>query len=98
MSFDSFGTSGGSAGGGGGEGNIDPKLVQMAYQMQMQAEIMQRMAKVSEMCWDTCDINPKDHLDGKQETCLRFCAERYIDSANYIRNRLAQKGANKGLS
>lgn len=73
------------------DGKIDPKLLMAAQQLQVQLELAERCRKLTGMCWDMCDINPKDKLDSKQEYCLTNCSERYMDTENYIKNRLMQK-------
>lgn len=99
MNFEGSG-SGGS--GIGADGKIDPKIVMAAQQLQVQMELADRCRRLTGMCWDLCDINPKDKLDSRQEYCLSNCSERYMDTESYIKNRLMQKAqdsrANSGFS
>jgi len=88
MSFDSLGD-----GAGGMGGKMDPKLKQAASEIQLQLALATKSRKLTGMCWDTCDVSPKDKLDYKQESCLSNCVERYIDTETYIKNRLQQKAA-----
>lgn len=39
-------------------------------------------------CWDTCMGNPSNKLDSKTESCIRNCVERFLDTSNYVVNRL----------
>lgn len=48
---------------------------------------------LTEQCWDLCSPSISSRLDGKSETCLANCVERFIDSSNYIINKLGQEGA-----
>jgi mitochondrial import inner membrane translocase subunit TIM8 len=44
-------------------------------------------------CWDTCVTGaPGQNLDRRTETCLANCVERFIDTSNYIVNRLEKEG------
>jgi len=36
---------------------------------------------LNEKCWDTCvEGKPSNKLDGKTESCLKNCVERFIDT------------------
>lgn len=77
---------------GGGSGDKpDPKVVEFLQQQAAQQQLLQQIEKISETCWDLCDISMRDRLDGKQETCLTNCSQRYFDVANFVANRFMQK-------
>lgn len=44
----------------------------------------------NEFCWDKCVEKPGNKLDGKTETCLTNCVDRFIDVSLLITNRFAQ--------
>lgn len=44
----------------------------------------------SDICWDRCVDKPSSKLDGKTETCLTNCVDRFIDVSLLITNRFAQ--------
>jgi len=46
-------------------------------------------------CWDKCVDKVGTSL-GRQETCLQNCAERYLDTDQFIRQRMS--GAKKWIS
>lgn len=48
---------------------------------------------LTEQCWELCAPSISTRLDGKSETCLANCVERFIDSSNFIINKLGQEGA-----
>ena len=48
---------------------------------------------LTEQCWELCGPSISSRLDGKSETCLMNCVERFIDSSNYIINKLGHEGA-----
>lgn len=77
--------------GGAGQDKLDPKVIEFVQQQQAQQQLFQQIEKVSETCWDLCDISMRDRLDGRQETCLTNCTQRYFDVANFVANRFMQK-------
>lgn len=44
----------------------------------------------NEICWDKCVEKPGSKLDGKTETCLNNCVDRFIDTSLLITNRFSQ--------
>lgn len=49
----------------------------------------QLVQSLTEECWDTCVQGaPGSRLDRKTESCIVNCVERFIDTSNYIVNRL----------
>lgn len=48
--------------------------------------------ELNEKCWDTCvDGKPSNRLDGKTETCLKNCVDRFIDTNMLILQRFEKK-------
>ena len=47
---------------------------------------------MTENCWDTCVNVPGQKLDRKTESCIVNCVERFIDTSNYVVNRLEKEG------
>lgn len=43
---------------------------------------------LTERCWDSCMGNPGQKLDNDTESCITNCVERFIDTTNYVINRL----------
>lgn len=59
------------------------------------AKIRETVETLTEKCWDNCMGNPGNRMDSKTETCIHNCVNRFLDSSNYIVNRLkinAEKG------
>ncbi|BFZ15122.1 hypothetical protein BsWGS_18161 [Bradybaena similaris] len=44
--------------------------------------------EITARCWDTCMGNPGNKLDSKTEGCIRNCVDRFIDTSNFVVNRL----------
>ncbi|RLU25972.1 hypothetical protein DMN91_002135 [Ooceraea biroi] len=46
------------------------------------------------ICWETCMDKPSPRLEPKVHKCLVNCVERFIDTTNYITNRIERVAAN----
>ena len=44
--------------------------------------------ELTERCWDKCMDKPSTKLDSKTQHCMSSCVDRFIDSTNFIANRL----------
>ena len=54
--------------------------------------------ELNEKCWDVCMEGkaPYSKLDGRTETCLKNCAERFVDTTLLVTNRFAQLAQKMG--
>lgn len=43
---------------------------------------------LTDQCWDICMEKPSSRLDSKTESCLANCVDRFIDTSNFVVNRL----------
>ena len=43
---------------------------------------------LTDICWEICVDSPSSRLGPKIEKCLVNCVERFIDTTNFITNRL----------
>ena len=43
---------------------------------------------LNEQCWDICMEKPSSRLDSKTENCVSNCVNRFIDTSNFVVNRL----------
>jgi len=47
---------------------------------------------LNEKCWDTCvEGKPSNRLDGKTESCIKNCVERFIDTNMVVLQRFEKK-------
>merc|ERR1719219_2997790 len=79
-------SSGASLGGGGGAEDMQ----QQVMMEQQKLQFMQQVHHLNETCWDTCVGTPSSSLSGREETCLKNCADRFVDVTMLITNRFAQ--------
>lgn len=82
MSFDSFDTNLPK----GGDKDLQDFLMIEKQKAQFNAQIHE----FNEFCWEKCVDKPGNKLDGKTETCLTNCVDRFIDVSLLITNRFAQ--------
>jgi import inner membrane translocase subunit TIM8 len=71
----------------------DPQLAAFIEQENQKQRFQAVVHSLTEQCWELCAPSMSARLDGKTETCLMNCVERFIDSSNYIINKLGQEGA-----
>merc|ERR1711894_643708 len=73
--------------------NMDEdKEFQQLVQMEAQkAEISANVSKLTDRCWETCSFYPKGKMDGRTETCLNNCVQRYFDLSLLLQQRFMQK-------
>lgn len=79
--------------GGSTQGLGDPHLASFIEQENQKQRFQTVVHSLTEQCWDLCSPSISSRLDGKTETCLINCVERFIDSSNFIINKLGQEGA-----
>ncbi|KAL3234085.1 hypothetical protein MRX96_022833 [Rhipicephalus microplus] len=80
MSFDS----------GDASAGVDREMQQFLAVEQQKAQFQAQVHRLNEICWDKCVDKPGTKLDGRTETCLSNCVERFIDTSLSITNRFAQ--------
>lgn len=79
--------------GGSSQGIADPQLASFIEQENQKQRFQAIIHTLTDQCWDLCSPSISSRLDGKSETCLANCVERFIDSSNFIINKLGQEGA-----
>uniref|UniRef100_A0A3Q3W0Z9 Mitochondrial import inner membrane translocase subunit n=1 Tax=Mola mola TaxID=94237 RepID=A0A3Q3W0Z9_MOLML len=80
-----------------GEGaTADPQL-QRFIEMESQKQRFQQLVhQMTEVCWEKCLDKPGPKLDSRTETCFVNCVERFIDTSQFILNRLEQTQRSRG--
>ena len=75
-----------------GTGQADPELQQFLAVEGQKARFQSHVHNLTDMCWDKCVDKVGSKLESRTETCLLNCVERFIDTSNFVINRLSQKG------
>jgi len=71
----------------------DPQLQRFLEAENQKQRFQQLVNSLTSDCWDTCVTGaPSTKLDRRTETCVVNCVERFIDTSNYIVNRLEKEG------
>ncbi len=57
-----------------------------------QQELLGKMKKITILCWEKCMQDGVDsYLSGRQESCLKYCVDRYVDSLVLATNKFNQR-------
>lgn len=81
--------------GGGGLGGADPQLQRFIEVETQKQRFQQLVHQMTELCWEKCMDKPGPKLDSRAETCFVNCVERFIDTSQFILNRLEQTQKSK---
>mmetsp|Transcript_16758 Transcript_16758/g.24125 ORF Transcript_16758/g.24125 Transcript_16758/m.24125 type:complete len:96 (+) Transcript_16758:182-469(+) len=54
------------------------------------AAIQAAISKLTETCWDKCVGKPGARLSGGEQECISNCAERFIDTSQFVMQRMAK--------
>lgn len=69
---------------------IDPELQEFLMIEKQKAQFNAQIHEFNDICWDKCVDKPGAKLDGRTETCLSNCVDRFIDVSLLISNRFTQ--------
>ena len=70
----------------------DPHMQRFIESETQKQRFQQLVHSLTDQCWDTCMGTPGQKLERKTETCLVNCVERFIDTSNFVVNRLEKEG------
>ena len=71
----------------------DVRMQQFIEAETQKQRFQQLIHELTSECWDTCVTGaPGQKLDRRTENCLGNCVERFIDTSNFIVNRLEKEG------
>lgn len=80
-----------SFGGSSGNAKVDQKLQEELIAQEQLFKFNSQVAAFTDMCWDKCVEKPGSKLDGKTETCIVNCVERFLDTQMLITKRFAER-------
>lgn len=66
----------------------DPSMHRFVEMETQRQRFQQLIHNLTDKCWDICMGNPGQKLDSRTENCMVNCVERFIDTTNYVVNRL----------
>ena len=69
---------------------VDPELQQFLAVESQKARFQSHVHNLTDICWEKCVEKPGSKLDSKTEGCLTNCVERFIDTTNFVVNRLSE--------
>ncbi|XP_026186833.1 mitochondrial import inner membrane translocase subunit Tim8 A [Mastacembelus armatus] len=74
----------------------DPQLQQFIEIESQKQRFQQLVHQMTEVCWEKCMDKPGPKLDSRTESCFVNCVERFIDTSQFILNRLEQTQRGRG--
>lgn len=66
----------------------DPVLQRFIESETQKQRFQHLVHELTDQCWDMCVEKPSNRLDNRTENCLSKCVDRFIDTTNFIVNRL----------
>ncbi|XP_061690702.1 mitochondrial import inner membrane translocase subunit Tim8 A [Syngnathoides biaculeatus] len=70
--------------------SADPQLQHFIEIESQKQKFQQLVHQMTEVCWEKCMDKPGPKLDSRTDTCFVNCVERFIDTSQFILNRLEQ--------
>ena len=71
---------------------MDPEMQRFLQAESQKAQLNSRVHSFTDICWDKCMDKMGTTMDGRTERCLVNCVERFLDTTNFIINRLEKIG------
>lgn len=75
----------------------DPRLQRFMDAEAQKQKFQGLVHSLHEKCWDMCVDKPGQKIDSRTEGCLRNCVERFIDTTNFVVNRLDSSAASSAM-
>ncbi|XP_074650062.1 mitochondrial import inner membrane translocase subunit Tim8 A-like [Tubulanus polymorphus] len=67
----------------------DPQMQRFIQAETQKQRFNQLVHGIADECWELCmPDRPGNKLDRKTESCLTNCVERFLDTTNYVVNRM----------
>jgi len=78
---------------GGASSNLqaDQKLQEELMVENQKHKFQSQIHAFTDMCWEKCVDKPGSKLDGKTETCIVNCVERFLDTNIFIAKRFSER-------
>lgn len=80
-----------SLGGASGNAQVDRRLQEELMAEDQKYKFQQQVHEFTDMCWEKCVDKPGNKLDGKTETCIVNCVERFLDTNMFIAKRFSER-------
>ncbi|XP_068180997.1 mitochondrial import inner membrane translocase subunit Tim8 A [Antennarius striatus] len=72
-----------------GQGSADAAGLQKLIDIESQKQrFHQAVHEIMDICWEKCMDKPGPKLDAKTQNCFSNCVERFIDTSQFILNRI----------
>ncbi|XP_070155591.1 mitochondrial import inner membrane translocase subunit Tim8 [Polyergus mexicanus] len=69
---------------------IDPEIAGLLMVEKQKAQLNAQIHEFNDICWEKCVDKPGSKLDGRTETCINNCVNRFIDVSVFVTSRFGQ--------
>ena len=73
---------------GGSQPEVDPEMQRFLEVESQKARFQSNVHTFTDLCWEKCMDKIGSRMDGRTEQCFTNCVERFIDTTNFVINRL----------
>lgn len=73
---------------GAGANNVDPEMQRFLEVEGQKARFQANVHTFTDLCWDKCVDRIGAKMDSKTEQCFENCVNRFIDTTNFVVQRL----------
>lgn len=77
--------------GSSNKSQIDKKLEDELLVEEQKQRFHNQIHAFTDMCWEKCVDKPSNKMDGKTETCIANCVERFLDTNIFIAKRFSER-------
>ena len=70
------------------QGELDPEMQRFVAEEMHRARFQTNVHTFTDLCWERCVDKMTTTTDSRTEQCLTNCVERFIDTTNFVVNKL----------
>ncbi|XP_062584980.1 mitochondrial import inner membrane translocase subunit Tim8 A-like [Saccostrea cucullata] len=76
----------------------DPVMQQFIKGEQQRQKFQATVQQLTEECFDYCVTSPGNKLGSSAEQCIKNCVDRFIDTTNFVANRVQRSAMSSSTS
>lgn len=69
---------------------LSTELAEVVEVAKKKALIYSQIVEFNDMCWDKCVDRPSAKLDGRTQTCMKNCVNRFLDVSIIVTDRISR--------
>mmetsp|Transcript_9345 Transcript_9345/g.23986 ORF Transcript_9345/g.23986 Transcript_9345/m.23986 type:complete len:81 (+) Transcript_9345:100-342(+) len=71
---------------------VSQQMISFLEQEKKKAAVNELVAKLTSVCWDKCVSSPGKKLSYSEDSCLRNCAARFLESSQLLLQKFGERG------